>query len=71
LKRLAGSRINGEKVNFKKAKLPYKKKLLGQYVILEPLSVEKHAIDLFQNFSKDKKNTIWRYFSCKMFLTIF
>ena len=53
----------GEKVNFKKAKLPFKKKLLGQYVILEPLSVQKHAKNLFKNFSKDKKNIIWRYFS--------
>ena len=51
----------GEKVNFKKAKLPFKKKLLGQYVILEPLSVQKHAEDLFNNFSKDKKNIIWQY----------
>jgi len=51
----------GKKVNFKKAKLPFKKKLLGQYVILEPLSVQKHAEDLFKNFSKDKKNIIWRY----------
>ena len=53
----------GKKVNFTKAKLPFKKNLLGQCVILEPLSVQRHAKDLFNNFSKDKKNIIWRYFS--------
>jgi len=51
----------GEKVNFKKAKLPLNKNLLGQSVILEPLSVQRHAKDLFKNFSKDNKNIIWRY----------
>ena len=53
--------IVGEKVNFKKAKLPLNKNLLGQSVILEPLSVKRHAKDLFNNFSKDSKNIIWRY----------
>ena len=49
----------GKKVNFKKAKLPSKKKLLGQYTILEPLNILKHSDDLFKNFFKDKKNIIW------------
>jgi RimJ/RimL family protein N-acetyltransferase len=53
--------IVGEKVNFKKAKLPLNKNLLGKSVILEPLSVKRHAKDLFNNFSKDSKNIIWRY----------
>ena len=51
----------GKKINFKKSKLPSKKKLIGIYVILEPLNVQKHAKDLFNNFSKDKKNIIWQY----------
>ena len=48
-------------VNFKKAKLPNKGKLIGQYTILEPIKIDKHADDLYRNFSKDKKNIIWRY----------
>ena len=51
----------GKKINFKKAKLPLKKNLIGEYVILEPLNIKKHAEDLFKNFSKDKKNIIWKY----------
>ena len=60
--------IVGEKVNFKKAKLPLNKNLLGQSVILEPLSVKRHAKDLFNNFSKDSKNIIWRYLSYGPFI---
>ena len=51
----------GFKVNFKKAKLPNKRKLIGQYTILEPIKIKKHAADLYRNFSKGKKNIIWRY----------
>ena len=51
----------GRKVNFKKAKRPLKRKLLGDYVILEPINPDKHAIQLYDNFSRDKKNIIWRY----------
>jgi len=51
----------GKKVNFIKSQFPSKQKLLGQYVILEPLNILKHSNDLFTNFSKDKKNIIWRY----------
>ena len=60
--------IVGEKVNFKKAKLPLNKNLLGQSVILEPLSVKRHTKDLFNNFSKDSKNIIWRYLSYGPFI---
>ena len=60
----------GEKVNFKKAKLPLNKNLLGQSVILEPLSVQRHAKDLFKNFSKDNKNIIWRYLSYGPFINL-
>ena len=49
----------GKKINFRKAKLPSKKKLLGQYTILEPLNILKHSDDLFKNFFKDKKNIIF------------
>ena len=51
----------GPKVNFKKAKLPIKKRLVGNYTILEPLNVSKHAQNLYLEYSKDKKNIIWIY----------
>jgi len=51
----------GYPVNFRKAKLPSKKKLMGHYTILEPLQIKKHSIDLFKNFSKDKKGIDWIY----------
>ena len=51
----------GYLVNFKKAKLPTKQRLVGKYSILEPVYVKKHAEDLYKNYSKDKKNLIWTY----------
>ena len=51
----------GYPVNFRKAKLPSKKKLMGLYTILEPLQIKKHSINLFKNFSKDKKGIDWIY----------
>ena len=51
----------GPKVHFKKSKLPSKKNLKGKYVILEPLKINKHSRDLFNNFLKDKRNLIWKY----------
>ena len=51
----------GKKVKFKKAKLPSKKKLNGKYVTLEPININKHAKDLYVNFSSDKRNKIWTY----------
>ena len=51
----------GYPINFQKAKLPSKKKLMGHYTILEPLQIKKHSIDLFKNFSKDKKGIDWIY----------
>ena len=51
----------GNPVNFRKAKLPSKKKLVGNYTVLEPLLIKKHSIDLFKNFSKDKKGIDWIY----------
>ena len=51
----------GNKVNFKKAKIPSKKFLKGRYVLLEPININKHSKDLYANFSKDKKNRIWAY----------
>ena len=52
----------GTKVNFKKAKTPLSKKILGDYVVLEPINPTKHVTQLFNNFYQDKKNTIWNYF---------
>ena len=51
----------GNKVNFKKAKIPSKKILNGKYVALEPININKHSKDLYANFSKDKANRIWTY----------
>ena len=50
----------GKKVQFKKAKLPSKKNLNSKYVTLEPININKHAKDLYINFSKDKENKIWK-----------
>jgi len=51
----------GFPVKFKKAKLPSKRKLFGKYCFLEPINVQRHSKDLFNNFFKDKKNIIWTY----------
>ncbi len=51
----------GYKVNFKKAKLPSKKTLRGNYVALEPIDINRHSKDLYLNFLRDKKNKIWMY----------
>ena len=51
----------GYPVNFRKAKLPSKKKLVGNYAVLEPLQIKKHSMALFKNFSKDKSKDIWTY----------
>ncbi len=48
-------------VNFKRAKLPNKQKLVGEYSILEPINFKKHAEELYKNYSEDKKNLIWTY----------
>ena len=48
-------------VNFRKAKLPSKKKLVGNYTILEPLQIKKHSNTLFKSFAKDKSKDIWTY----------
>ena len=48
-------------VNFKKAKLPNRQKLVGKYSIVEPINFKKHAEDLYKNYSEDKKNLIWTY----------
>ena len=53
--------MQGKKVNFKKARTPLHKKLMGEYVILEPINLTKHATQLYKNFSADKKNRIWNY----------
>ena len=48
-------------VNFKSAKFPSKKNLVGKYSILKPLNFKNHAGELFKNFSLDKTNTLWTY----------
>jgi len=51
----------GKKINFIKAKTPFKKNINGSHVVLEPININKHSKDLYKNFSKDKKNIIWTY----------
>ncbi|SVA14291.1 uncharacterized protein METZ01_LOCUS67145, partial [marine metagenome] len=51
----------GKSLNFKRAKLPLKKKLAGKYSFLEPINIQKHAEELFQNLSKDRLNRIWTF----------
>ena len=53
----------GKSLNFKKAKLPGKKKLVGKYSFLEPINIQKHAEELFQTLSQDQSNRIWTYMS--------
>ena len=60
----------GKKVIFKKSKIPSRNKLIGQFVILEPLIISKHSKDLFKNFKLDKKNIIWKYLSYGPFKNI-
>ena len=50
-----------DSVNFKSAKFPSKKNLVGKYSILKPLNFKNHAGELFKNFSLDKTNTLWTY----------
>ena len=40
----------GNKVNFKKAKIPSKKFLTSKHVVLEPININKHSKDLYANF---------------------
>ena len=49
----------GSRINFKKSKIPSKKRLVGKYCYLEPLNIQKHSKNLYKNFSKDKENRIW------------
>ena len=60
----------GKKIQFKKAKLPSKKNLSSKYVVLEPININKHAKDLYLNFSKDKKNKIWTYLPYGPFISL-
>ena len=46
----------GVPVNFRKAKLPSNKKIIGRYSYLEPIKINKHANDLFKNYLLDLLN---------------
>ena len=48
-------------VNLKQVKTPSKKIIKGKYVELEPININRHSKDLYENFSKDKKYRIWTY----------
>ena len=48
-------------VNYRSAKFPSKKQLVGKYSILAPLNFKNHTDELFKNFSLDKTNTLWTY----------
>ena len=51
----------GSIINFKKSKIPSKKRLIGKYCYLEPLNIKKHSKNLYDNFLKDEENIIWTY----------
>jgi len=51
----------GVPVNFKKAKFPSNRKIIGRYSYLEPIKINRHANDLFNNYSLDNTNTLWTY----------
>ena len=51
----------GVPVKFKTAKLPSKQKLVGKYCFLEPVNIQRHSKDLFNNFALDKKGIDWIY----------
>ena len=51
----------GAPVKFKTAKLPSKQKLIGKYCFLEPVNIQRHSKDLFNNFALDKKGIDWIY----------
>ena len=59
----------GKKINFKKAKIPFKKNLNGNHVVIEPLNIKKHSKDLFDKFKEDKQNIIWKYLPYGPFYT--
>ena len=51
----------GEKVSFKKSKLPQKRFLRGEFVVLEPLNILKHSQDLYECFQLDRSGDLWKY----------
>ena len=51
----------GMPVHFKKAKFPSNRKIIGRYSYLEPIKINRHANDLFNNYSLDNTNTLWTY----------
>ena len=51
----------GEKVSFNKSKLPQRKFLQGEFVILEPLNIQKHSQDLYECFQLDQSGDLWKY----------
>ena len=53
----------GKIVKFKKAKAPNNNKIIGKYVVVEPLNIKKHSKDLFKNYQTDSQNLNWKYLS--------
>ena len=50
----------GEKISFKKSKLPQRKFLTGEFVILEPINSQKHSQDLYECFQLDHSGDLWK-----------
>ncbi len=55
-----GQRI-GEGVVWTGAKTPPRSNMDGKYCRLEPISIDRHAADLFEAFSADETGGIWTY----------
>jgi len=51
----------GKKIKFSKSKYPSSAFLKGNFVVLEPINIQKHCNDLYESFSLDKKGNLWTY----------
>jgi RimJ/RimL family protein N-acetyltransferase len=46
---------------WKAAGIPTRDTMDGQYCLLEPINVDRHASDLFAAFDRDRDNRLWTY----------
>ena len=51
----------GEDVVWSGAKPPPRSNMDGKYCRLEPIDIDRHAVDLFEAFSADETGVIWTY----------
>jgi len=56
-----GMPVGFEVTNWNRLPRPQKADLSGRFCRLEPLDIERHARQLFEEFSKDREHRIWVY----------